>query len=190
MLTSRTRRSALAAQRWRTVWAAVVVLMLLPAELPGQAAPAPPYDQFEFLLPIDFTEGLVTDRGHPLPFTFSTRVYPSVVLDGRGKLRAGASTALTYQNPSWEFLVGPRLAYRLIDFGGSLAGGLGVEAAVEGLFGTDGGDEVAAELVFDLDGLFRLGIRGGRDVSRDRYRVEGVIGADPFSWFSSPKEDP
>ncbi|MDH3735003.1 MAG: hypothetical protein OEU54_15855 [Gemmatimonadota bacterium] len=144
-----------------------------------------PYRPFQFMLPIDFTQGLTTDRGSPVPYTASLRVYPIVVLDSHGRWRAGASTSLTFRNPKVEFWVGPRLSYRVMTWG---LDENGLDLAFEALFGSDGGDELALGLTGDLARLFRIGFRAGRDITRDEFRFEIALGSDPLAWFGGNTE--
>jgi len=145
-----------------------------PAEDPP---PAGPFRAGQFMLPIDLSQALITDRSGPLPWTVSLRAYPMFALDSDACWRAGAATALTYRNPGWEVLAGARLSYRLKTFG--LAEN-GMDLSPEGLLGTNGGDEVALAWTVDLARLFRLGLRGARDVTRDEFLFEMTIGTDPL----------
>lgn len=173
-----------------TAFLPLILSMLTVSPLAAQNEPAGAFDVGQLVLPIELTQGLVTDRGHPLPYTASVRVYPMVVLDSHGRWRAGGSIAGTYRNPGREFLCGPRLAYQALQLKLLGTAAVELELAVEGLFGTNGGDEIGFEAVLHADGLLRLGLRGARDYSRGQYLIEGVIGFDPFSWFSSPRKDP
>lgn len=161
----------------------VATLLLAASPASAQAQPAgdpPPTGPFkagQFMLPVDLSQGLITDRGSPLPWTVSLRAYPIFALDSDARWRAGAAAALTYRNPSWEFLAGARVSYRIKTFG--LAEN-GMDLSLEGLLGTNGGDEVAVSWTVDLARLFRLGLRGARDVSRDEFLFEMTIGTDPL----------
>lgn len=137
-----------------------------------------PYRPPEVVLPLELSQGVVTDRGHPLPWTLSFRAHPSLVLDAGGRLRLGASTAVSYRNPGWEVLGGALASYRVIRFG---APEVGLDFGLEGLLGSTDGDEVAVTLVGDFDGLFRIGGRVARDVGRDVNLIELLVGADPLS---------
>lgn len=174
----------------RIVTLALVVSLAARSTAIAQHEPAGAYAIGQFGLPCELTQGLITDRGYPLPYTASGRCYPTFVLDSHGKWRTGASLAVSYRNPQGEFMVGPRISYRLLEVRPLDIEGLGVDLALEGLFGTNGGDELALEALADVGGRFRLGIRAARDYSRGEYLLEGVVGTDPFSWFRSPQEDP
>lgn len=174
----------------RATIAAFLFVLSAASPAAGQNAPAGAYDVGQLVLPLELTQGVVTDRGDPLPFTVSGRLHPMIVLESHGRWKAGASLAATYRNPGWEFLAGPRLSFQAIEVKPADIEGLGIEFGLEGLFGTTGGDEVAVEAVANLDGLFRLGVRAARDYSRGQYRLEGVIGTDLLSWSRSAPEDP
>lgn len=156
----------------------LLAIGLCPAAALGQGPlTEAPFRPFQFMLPVEFSQGVVTDRGHPLPYTLSFRAYPLVVLDADGRWRIGGSTALSYRNPGWEFLAGGRISYRPIIL--ALPEN-GIDLALEGLLGTDGGDEIALAVTADLARLFRIGVRAARDVSRSLYAIELTLGTDPL----------
>lgn len=156
-----------------------VTALALPAPCLGQADAG-------FELPIEIFQGFATDDAAGInPYLASVGVVPAYAF---GRLRTGASLSAAYDNPDWSVRIGPRASWRVATVGLEELG-IGLLLDGEATWTLDGDARLGAGLTFDVDGLVRLGVRGGWDELHDGAWFGLTLGADPTSWLGCVPDD-
>jgi hypothetical protein len=128
-----------------------------------------------WLVPVDATQGLMLNRGSPVPFTGSVRFQVARGFGEGGRFRIGPSAALLYENPDWEVAAGLRASLRAFSLDIPVLTKWGVYLQAEQLYGT--GDVVPTSLAVLTDlGILRFGLMGSHDWRREVQTVEASIG--------------
>ena len=141
----------------------VHVLLLGIAAVTAGPAPSSPWRScavrasVDFVLPAEAGSGAILGAGSPVPWSFSSRLLPTLVLGQSGKVRLAGIFGAAYTNPGWDALYGGRLGYRPVNLPLGLGG---VEVAGEVTGGVTNRVPVAAALTIDIGTVLTLHARG------------------------------
>lgn len=149
-------------------------LLLLPA---AKAEGAPPMKSQKVYVPVDLSSGAAFGRGDLRPYAVRARGTPAFGLGEAGRVRLGAEIAGVYENPRWFFGYGPALSVRVLSFTPALSE-VGVLAVVDHMWWRSDRPSTGAALIFDLDGMLRLGLRVDRDWLEESTIPQLTIGVD------------
>ena len=127
----------------------------------------------DFVLPAEAGSGAILGAGSPVPWSFSTRLLPTLVIGEAGKVRLTGMFGGAYTNPGWDVLYGGRLGYRPIN---APLGFGGVELAAEFTGGIDNRVPVAASVTLDIGTLVTLYARGTPNVDSKQGFFELGVG--------------
>ncbi len=126
-----------------------------------------------FVLPAEVGSGAILGAGSPVPWSFSTRLLPTLVIGEAGKVRLTGMLGGAYTNPGWDVLYGGRFGYRPINAPLGLGG---VELAAEFTGGIDDRVPVAASVTLDIGTLVTLHARGTPNVDTKQGFFEFGLG--------------
>ena len=128
-----------------------------------------------FYLPADISSGAYFSRGEPRPYAVRARLTPALGFGKAGRLRIGAEVVGVYENPKWFSGFGPSATVRVWS---SPLEEVGVLAVVDHMWWEGDRPSSGAALVFDLDGMFRIGARLDRDWLEQSTSPQVSLGAD------------
>lgn len=134
-----------------------------------------------FYLPVEVGTGTHIGAGSPVPWSFSARANPTVALGRSGKLTLSGVGGRGFINPGWEWLYGGRVGFRPIQ---APFGLLGVEVAVEAVWGSEGRNPGSLALTIDIGETLTLTARAGPDLGNGRGFFE--VGFGLHSVWSPP----
>lgn len=145
--------------------------------LVGWWSTALPAEAQRFFLPIELAQGVLLPDGSPKPYMASVRAHGLVALSEA--FRVGPSVALAYANPKASFQAGGRAQVRLKAF--TIKGVFTVaqvDLAVEALWGTEDRNPLGGALVFGINRVVHLSLRGGYDLGQEAAYLGTSIGTD------------
>jgi hypothetical protein len=151
---------------------------------PGRSAFGP-----TIVVPIEFAQGVTLGRGSPAPYANSLRLYPTYVLDRRQQLRVGLLGGSALANPRLEVLLGGRLSKSLYELNAGPIRGVGVSAALEGVYGTSDRGLLGAMLIGDAGGAFQATLRVEQDLTHGATLLELGLGFQVYD-RSPPEKAP
>jgi hypothetical protein len=147
------------------------------------AIPTSAQQDVGFRLPVELTQGAVFGAGPLTPYQAGVAIIPGWSFE---PIRVGLKLALDYDNPSWRGRLGLRLSKRVYRI---VRNDVGLMLAGEGSTTIEGDARVGGGLIFDADGLIRMGLWGGWEAIHDGAWFGVTFGADPTSWFGCVPDD-
>lgn len=147
------------------------------------ARPASAQEDVGFRLPVELTQGAVFGAGPLTPYQAGVAIIPGYSFEA---IRVGVKLSLDYDNPSWRGRAGLRLSRRVHTIARN---DIGLMLAGEATSTIEGDARVGGGLMFDADGLVRVGLWGGWEAIHDGAWFGVTFGADPTSWFGCVPDD-
>lgn len=136
----------------------------------------------QVLLPLEVCDGLLFTERAPRPYVASLNLSALYRLASQSSFRVGPTVSLAYANPDASFQVGGRAQVQISQLKLAVFTAAELSLAAEALWGTKDRNPVGGVLIFSVNRLLQLGVRGGYDLDQDAGYAGVALGTD-LSFF-------